>query len=81
MAFVSEVRDRLNGGRPMELPAQERPHLRPLPATRLPDYTKYAATVRPWSTVHFGKRVYSVPSRLIGCEVEVRQYPDVIEVW
>jgi hypothetical protein len=81
MAFVSEVRDRLNGGRPTELLAQERPHLRPLPATRLPDYTKYAATVRPWSTVHFGKRVYSVPSRLIGCEVEVRQYPDVIEVW
>jgi hypothetical protein len=33
------------------------------------------------STTHFTKRVYSVPSRLIGCEVKVRQHPDVIEVW
>ena len=81
MAFVGDVRDRLNRGRPTELLAEERPLLRPLPATRLPDYTTYTATVRPWSTVHFGKRAYSVPSRLIGCEVEVRQHPDVIEVW
>jgi hypothetical protein len=81
MAFVGDVRDVLNGGRPSELLAQERALLRPLPSTRLPDYTEYTATVRPWSTIHFGKRVYSVPSRLIGCEVQVRQYPDVIEVW
>ena len=26
-------------------------------------------------------RTYSVPSRLIGCEVEVRQHPDVVEVY
>jgi hypothetical protein len=81
VAFVGEVRDRLNAGRPTELLAQERTHLRPLPATRLPDYTNFTATVRPWSTIHFGKRVYSVPARLIGCEVEVRQHPDFIEVW
>ena len=38
----------------------------------MPAYTKYTATVRQWSTIHFAHRVYSVPSRLIGCEVEVR---------
>ena len=60
---------------------RERPHLLPLPSMRLPAYTKYTATVRQWSTIHFAHRVYSVPSRLIGCEVEIRQHPDVIEVF
>jgi hypothetical protein len=61
--------------------AQERPRLRPLPAIRLPGYSTYNSVVRKWSTIHFGKRTYSVPSRLIGCEVEVRQHPDVVEVF
>jgi transposase InsO family protein len=81
MAFVEDVRARLNHGKPTELLAQERPHLKPLPSTRLPEYSVYTAVVRPWSTVHFTKRVYSVPARLIGCEVEVRQHPDVVEIW
>jgi hypothetical protein len=81
MAFVDEIRDRINRGKPTELLAQERAHLRPLPTARLPEYSSYTAVVRPWSTVHFTKRVYSVPSRLIGCEVEVRQHPDVVEIW
>jgi hypothetical protein len=33
-----------------------------------------------WSTVRVGRRTYSVPSRLIGEEVEARQHPDVVEV-
>jgi hypothetical protein len=61
--------------------AEERARLRPLPSTRLPEYSPYTAIVRQWSTIHFAKKVYSVPSRLIGCEVEVRQYPDVVQVW
>jgi hypothetical protein len=81
MAFVGEVRDRINRGKPAERLAQERAHLRPLPPTRLPEYSTYTAMVRPWSTIHFTKRVYSVPARLIGCEVEVRQHPDVVEIW
>jgi hypothetical protein len=81
MAFVEDVRARLNHGKPTELLAQERPHLKPLPSTRLPEYSVYTAVVRPWSTVHFTKRVYSVPARLIGCEVAVRQHPDVVEIW
>ena len=81
MTFVAEVRDRLNSGGPAERLAQERSLLRPLPATRLPEYTTYSAVVRPWSTINFSRRIYSVPARLIGCEVEVRQHPDVVEVW
>lgn len=80
MAFVSPIRDRLNAPRAAAL-EEERRYLRPLPTTRVPEYTTYTATVRQWSTVHFTKRVYSVPSRLIGCEVEVRQHPEVIEVY
>jgi hypothetical protein len=37
--------------------------------------------VSPWSTVHVGKRTYSVPSRLIGHDVEVRQHASQIEVY
>ena len=81
MAFVGEIRDRLNLGKPTELLAEERARLLPLPPTRVPEYSVYLPIVRAWSTIHFAKRVYSVPSRLIGCEVEVRQYPDVVEVW
>ena len=58
----------------------ERPHLRPLPHAPIPSDTTYTATVRCWSTVTVGKRTYSVPSRLRGHEVEVRQYADTVEV-
>jgi len=81
MAFVGGIRDKLNEGKPTERLAEERSRLLPLPAARLPEHTTYMAIVRPWSTIHFAKRVYSVPSRLIGSEVEVRQYPDVVEIW
>jgi hypothetical protein len=81
MAFVGTIRDRINADRSPELLAEERRHLLPLPSTRLPEYTTYEATVRQWSTIHFAHRVYSVPSRLIGCTVEVRQHPDVVEVF
>jgi hypothetical protein len=80
MAFVGEIRDRLNAPRAALL-EEERRHLRPLPASRLADDSTYRATVRQWSTIHFAHRVYSVPSRLIGCEVEIRQHADVIEVF
>lgn len=80
MELVREIRDRINAPKAARL-AEERPHLLPLPSCRLPAYTTYTATVRQWSTIHFAHRVYSVPSRLIGCEVEIRQHPDVIEVF
>jgi hypothetical protein len=61
--------------------AAERPHLRPLPAAPVPSYTCFHPHVRRWSTIRLASRTYSVPARLIGHVVEVRQYPDVVEVY
>jgi hypothetical protein len=80
MAFVGEIRVRLNAASSTRL-AEEQTHLRALPSTRMPDYSTYTATVRQWSTIHFAHRVYSVPSRLINCKVEIRQHADVVEVF
>ncbi len=73
MALVEKVRGRINDSKSSALLAQEREHLLPLPHARLPEYTTHTATVRQWSTIHFARRVYSVPSRLIAREVEIRQ--------
>jgi hypothetical protein len=77
--FVLDVVAQLNT-RCSDRLTQERVCLQPLPSSRVPDYTTYRAMVRSWSTIHFANRTYSVPSRLIGREVEVRQYADKIEV-
>ena len=80
VGFVQHIVARdLNPGIENKL-AEERTHLRPLRSTRLPEYTTTHPTVRRWSTIQVSKRAYSVPSRLIGHEVEVRLYPDVLEV-
>ena len=60
---------------------QERAALKPLPSTRYQTTHVYDATVRKWSTIHFWRRTYSVPSRLIGCAVQVRQHADIVEVY
>jgi len=78
--FVREVAAALQAGKVKARIDEEKQHLGPLPATRLPDYTTYTAIVRKWSTIHFSRRVYSVPSQLIGSEVEVHQHADFIEV-
>ncbi len=59
----------------------ESQYLQPLPSTRVPTYTTFEPVVRRWSTVRIGGRAYSVPSRLIGHTVTVRQYPDQLEVY
>jgi hypothetical protein len=80
LEFVDNVRASLNARVAARL-TDERAALGPLPACRLPEYSKYDAVVRKWSTIHFGKKTYSVPSRLIGAAVEVRQHADFIEVF
>ena len=60
---------------------QERPLLNALPAEPLACYTTFYPQVRCWSTIRVGGRVYSVPSRLIGEQVEVRQHPDELELF
>jgi hypothetical protein len=81
LAFARAVVDeRFHRHRVDEL-AHERTVLKPLPEHRLPEYTKIDVVVRRWSTVHVAKRVYSVPSRLIGHSLEARVHPDVVEIW
>jgi hypothetical protein len=80
-AFLGKIGERLLQRVAADRLALERAHLRPLPSSKMPDYTAFEAHVRGWSTVHFGGRTYSVPSRLIGCTVQVRQYAELVEVW
>jgi Integrase core domain len=60
---------------------EERRQLRALPSAPIPNYTTWSVTVRKWSTIRVARRTYSVPSRLIGHTVDVRQHPDVVEVF
>ena len=60
---------------------QERPHLQPLPPAPVPEYVNYRARVRKWSTIQAAGRTYTVPSRLIGKEVQVRLYAEHLEVY
>ena len=74
---VVERRNRLVMGK-LE---QERPHLQPLPPAPVPEYVNYRAKVRKWSTIQAVGRTYTVPSRLIGKEVQVRLYAEHLEVY
>ena len=78
--FVDEVIERQLNRRCGAKLAAEKAELRPLPGSRLPSYTSYRAKVRSTSTVRLGSRSYSVPSRLIGHEVTLRQYANHLEV-
>lgn len=60
--------------------AEERALLKSLPCRKLPSYTTSTPRVRKWSTITVRGRIYSVPSRLIGCEIEARLYPNIVEI-
>ncbi len=82
-AYIEFARDVLE--RRFNAPAQaklavERPHFCALPSARIPEYTTFRPRVRKWSTISVGGHIYSVPSRLIGHEVEARRHADTIEV-
>lgn len=81
VAFVEEVVDRRFHRDRTAAITEERAALSALPAHRLPEFTKVSAKVRRWSTVHVAGHVYSVPSRLIGHEVDARVHADVVEIW
>lgn len=80
LSFVQHVVDQLNDRNAARF-EQEKALLRPLPDQRLPAYTEFSCVVRSWSTIHFAKRTYSVPSRLIGSSVTVRQHAEHVEVF
>jgi transposase InsO family protein len=79
-AFVREVVGKSHNRKVSEAFANESSALQPLPAARVPSYTIFRPKVRRWSTIRVAGRTYSVPSRLMGHEVEARQHPDFIEV-
>jgi len=79
-AFLEELFGELNEGRQERL-KEELSVLRTLPPRRLEDYRRIRARVTRGSTIRAKHNVYSVPSRLIGEEVEVRIYMEVVEVW
>ena len=79
-AFVQAVVEKRNRRVQGKL-AEERRHLRPLPPAAVPEYTTWRTKVKKWSTIRVTNRTYSVPSRLCGHEVEVRQYADYLEVY
>ena len=79
LRFVRRVVDEARNVPAAARLAEERPYLRSLPPTRVPD-TTFRCRVRKWSTIRVGSRVYSVPSRLIGHLVEPRQHPSTLVV-
>ena len=80
VAFAREVVDRVRNRGAADAFDVERQQLRALPSAPVPSYSPFRAKVRLWSTIRVGGRIYSVPSRLIGHTVEVRQHADVVEV-
>ena len=74
---VVERRNRLVQGKLEE----ERPRLQCLPPAPVPEYVNYQARVRKWSTIQAAGRTYTVPSRLIGKEVQIRLYAERLEVY
>ncbi len=57
---------------------EEKKHLQPLPKYRVPDYEMLATRVSRHSTVEVRCVLYTVPSRLIGRQLELRLYHDRI---
>ena len=78
--FVGKVVDRRNRLVKEKL-EQERVHLQLLPPAPVPEYINYRARVRKWSTIQAAGRTYTVPSRLIGKEVQIRLYAEHLEVY
>jgi hypothetical protein len=78
--FVRQILEQLNAGRRTRL-AEEVAVLRPLPARRLEACQRLRVKVDQGSLIHVGRNSYSVPSRLIGEQVEVRLFVEHLEVW
>ncbi len=79
-AFLRKLVKQLNAGRQGRV-QEEIKELRPLAPGRLEDCRKTRVRVDSGSLIHVDSNVYSVCSRLIGEQVEVRQYHDRLEVW
>jgi hypothetical protein len=78
--LVKGLLARLNAGRKARL-AEEMVVMRELPERRLESCKRERVKVDSGSLIYTDRNVYSVPSRLIGEQVEVRLYMDRVEIW
>ena len=78
--FLQAIIKRRNKGR-MERFLEECDKLHAIALQRLPDFKLIKARVSKFSTVTIDKKSYSVPSRLIGENVNIRIYAQTVEIW
>jgi hypothetical protein len=78
--WLRGIAESANRGRQVKL-EQELAVMRPLSASRLPEFTVIACVVSSWSTINVRSNVYSVPSQLIGEGVKVRLFDTRLEVY
>ena len=79
-AFLRSLLEQKNAGRRKRL-NEELPELHPLPPRRLESFKRMRVQVSQGSLIRVKKNVYSVESRLIGEQVDVRIYAERIDVW
>lgn len=79
-AFLQSIYKQLNAGR-KERFTEEVKVLRELPVRRLEDSDRIGCRVGGGSTINIKNNVYSVPSRLIGENIEVRLFSEYLDVW
>ena len=80
LAFIREIVSKRNRRIESRLSVEKR-YLRPLPPAPVPEYTTFRPKVSKWSIIRVARKTYTVPARLKGLEVEVRQYADHLEVY
>src|SRR5271167_1961103 len=78
--FLAAMLERLNAGRRQRL-AEEMAVMRELPERRMESARRDRVKVDSGSLIYVDRNAYSVPSRLIGEQVEARLFMDHVEVW
>ena len=78
--FLQGLFERLNAGRKPRL-VEEMKVMQELPERRMESCKRERVRVDSGSLIYVDRNVYSVPSRLIGEQVEARLYLDQVEVW
>lgn len=78
--FLRDLLQQLNSCRRGKF-QEELLRLQPLPHEKLPDYSTLDVSVGNSSTIRVLKNTYSVHSRLIGEQVTVKVFPELLEVW
>jgi hypothetical protein len=78
--FLQAMFVRLNTGRKQRL-TEEMAVMKELPERRMESCKRERVKVDSGSLIYVDRNVYSVPSRLIGEQVEARLYMDQVEVW